>query len=299
MKLILDCFTFYNELDLLEIRLHTLAPQVDAFVLCEANRTFQGAAKPYVFGQNRNDPRFHCGKPLYAVQLDLSGMDGETNAWAREHVQRRAMSQALEKEFMVIGPHERIILSDVDEIPDLRVFDQLDPDSPTVIAWRQTLYYYWVNMRCWEWIGPVSCTVETFRDRFQGDMQLLRDSRSSAECIIDAGWHFSFLGGPEAIKEKIKAFSHTEYRDCAKDHIINWALKEGWKSNTDLFNRRMMRFELMPYDSNLPPYLVSNKDRFRDWWYTPSPMFQKTAEEAIGEMNSMWKRGHRYPSEKP
>ena len=269
--MILDCFSFFNELDLLEVRLHTLAPWVDAFILCEANRTFQGAEKPLVFREHKTESRFNVGKPIICVGADLSGMPDNT-PWQREHVQRYGIKQGLDSsEFlrmMDLSPSDRVILSDVDEIPDLRVFDQLDPDSPTVIAWRQTLYYYWVNMRCWEWIGPVSCTVETFRDRFKGDMQLLRESRGAAECLIDGGWHFSFLGGAEAIKEKIEAFSHTEYRHCATDENIDYALKHAWKEDCDLFGRAdLMHFEVMPDDSLLPEYLVRNKDRFRDWWY--------------------------------
>ena len=278
--MILDCFTFFNELDLLEVRLHTLAPRVDAFILCEANRTFQGAEKPFIFDEWRRERNFQFYKPVVAVQMDLSGMDGETNQlvraidpWVREHVQRKSIPYGFDRLERYLGhplsPSDRIILSDVDEIPDLRVFDQLAPDSPTVIAWRQNLFYYWVNMRCWDWIGPVSCTVETFRDRFQGDMQLLRESRATAECLIDGGWHFSFLGGPEAIKEKILAFSHTEYRHCAEDGNIDIALNEGWRYDRDLFGRRMMHFQIMPDDSLLPEYLVRNKDRFRDWWYKP------------------------------
>ena len=168
---------------------------------------------------------------------------------------------------MALSPSDRLILSDVDEIPDLKIFEQLDPDAPTMIAWNTSLYYYWVNMRCWKWIGPVSCPFGMFQSEFLSDMQSLRNCRSGAPMIIDGGWHFSFLGGPEAIKEKIEAFSHTEFRHCAAGGNIKYSLEEGWKHNLDVFGRSMMDFQLMPDDSLLPEYLVRNKDRFRDWWY--------------------------------
>lgn len=275
--MIIDCFTFFNELDLLEVRVNTLASHVDAFILCEGNRTFQGKEKPYVYHEHRSDLRFLCGKPILAIKADLSPMDGETDAWKREKVQRFTLKCGLDclsdldlptpLEKLRLKDSDRIILSDVDEIPDLSIFDQIAPDSETIISWRQTLYYYYVNLRCWDWIGSVSCTFETFNSMFDGDMQLLRDSRGKSECVIDGGWHFSFLGGVDAIQEKIESFSHTEYHHCAVPGNIQYALETGWKKNQDLFGRGMMNFELMGDDAHLPDYLVRNKERFKQWWY--------------------------------
>jgi len=275
--MILDCFTFFNELDLLEVRLNTLAPYVDAFVLCEANRTFQGQEKPFVFDQHNREPRFSCGKPIIIIKADIACMDGLKNPWERERMQRNIMKVSLDtletvpsvfrKEGLKpLSAHDRLILSDVDEIPDLRFFQSFDPSNQTVIAWHQKLYYYWVDLRCWDWIGSVSCTWEVFEQLFDGDFQLMRDARHKAECIINGGWHFSFLGGAAAIKEKIEAFSHTEYLNCANPERIERALREDWKRGRDLFGRTMMHFERMPDDSHLPPYLVANKERFKNWW---------------------------------
>lgn len=278
--MILDCFTFFNELDLLEVRVNTLAPYVDGFVLIEANRTFQGAEKPFVFDLHKSDLRFETGKPILGVKADLAPMDFLKDAWERERAQRQVAVWAIEalKDLPCPSgsirpglprPDDRIILSDVDEIPDLRIFDSFDPSNETIIAWRQNLYYYWVNMRCWDWMGPVSCTWGVFQSLFDGDMQLLRDGRLKAECVIDGGWHFSFLGGAAAIKEKIEAFSHVEYLACANEENISRALNEGWRQNRDVFGRRMMNFRLMSDDCHLPPYMVSNKERFKNWWYKP------------------------------
>lgn len=277
--MIVDCFTFFNEIDLLEVRVNTLAPYVDAFVLCEANRTFQGAEKPYHFSGGKSGSvwpnAFGTRKPLYIVRTDLSSLDEKTlpsvDVWLREATQRRAIIEQLQ----TLSPKDRIILSDVDEIPFLgnwepRQVVELFYQGATV-AWRQDLYYYWVNMRCWKWTGSVSCTWKTLREQFHCDLQALRDYRHRVPLAIDGGWHFSFLGGADAIKTKIEAFSHTEYRDFAQPECIKLALEYNWKNNIDLFGRDDlgMKFEVMPDDSHLPPYLVANKERFRDWWYRP------------------------------
>lgn len=270
--MIVDCFTFFNEWDLLEVRVNTLAPYVDAFVLCEANRTFQGAEKPYRFDKSglwKN--AFGAGKPLYIVRADLAYLDGEQNAWKREYAQRRKILEQL----MTLSHNDRIILSDIDEIPFLGEWTPRESLIPfykgQTIVWNQDLYYYWVNMRCWKWSGPVSCTWQTLREQFYCDLQALRDYRHKVPLAIDGGWHFSFLGGHGAIKEKIEAFSHTEYRDFAQPECIKLALEYNWKNNIDLFGRDNlgMKFEVMPDDSHLPPYLVAHKERFKDWWYRP------------------------------
>jgi beta-1,4-mannosyl-glycoprotein beta-1,4-N-acetylglucosaminyltransferase len=282
--MIVDCFTFFNELDLLEVRLHTLAPYVDAFILSEANRTFQGAEKPLYFHEHRHDVRFACGRPILAVSVDLSAMDGieyegqRVSPWCREEIQRRLIAQAFDSTvgppvmssrwdlIHDLRPSDRIILSDLDEIPQLDFFRHFAHTNPGTLAWKQTLYYYWVNMRCWDWVGPVSCTFESFNNQFGGDMQQLRNSRGEAQYEVYGGWHFSFLGGREAIKEKMEAFSHTEYRHCADPANIRYALTRGWKHNSDVFGRKM-HFELMPDDSHLPRYLAEHKERFKDWWF--------------------------------
>ena len=46
---IFDCFTFFNELELLELRLKMLSPYVDYFVLVESNITFRGDSKTFLF----------------------------------------------------------------------------------------------------------------------------------------------------------------------------------------------------------------------------------------------------------
>lgn len=51
--MIYDCFTFFNELNLLEIRLNILNDVVDKFVLVEATKTFSGKDKPLYYEQNK------------------------------------------------------------------------------------------------------------------------------------------------------------------------------------------------------------------------------------------------------
>ena len=54
MSKIYDSFLFFNELDLLDIRLTILDPYVDYFVISECDYTFSGNKKPFYFDDNKN-----------------------------------------------------------------------------------------------------------------------------------------------------------------------------------------------------------------------------------------------------
>ena len=53
--MIIDCFPFFNELDVLDIRLNILNEVVDKFVLVEASKTQSKIDKPFYFEQKRID----------------------------------------------------------------------------------------------------------------------------------------------------------------------------------------------------------------------------------------------------
>lgn len=275
--MIIDCFTYFNERDLLDVRMNVLREHVDAFILCEANRTFQAAEREYEFGE------VYAGRNgmMNVIHADLSCFDGSTTreaAWQREYTQRRRIFDALAT--MNLRNDAWIILSDIDEIPAPESLASIDAFASNPVAWNQELFYYWVNLRCrhkrrlsmpW-WRGSVACQWGTLRNSFHCDLQVLRDSRHGFPDFgsvlgFSAGWHFSFLGGAEAIKAKIRAFAHTEYRGYAEGDQVERALANGWKHNRDVFGRDFMKFELMLNDSHLPAYLVKNKERFKHWWY--------------------------------
>ena len=105
-----DCFTFYNELTLLRLRLETLSPHIERFVLVEATKTFTGKPKPLVFGANRHLFTPWLNKIEHVVVDD---MPDEGDAWAREIHQRNAIARGLPS----ARQEDIIMVSDVDEIP--------------------------------------------------------------------------------------------------------------------------------------------------------------------------------------
>src|SRR5690349_24880068 len=110
-----DCFTFFNELDLLEIRLNVLNPVVDKFVLVESTRTFQNKPKPLYFQQNATRFSAFKDKIIHIVvdQFPDFGDWTEANSWTLEHHQRNSINRGLTR----CTRDDVVIISDLDEIP--------------------------------------------------------------------------------------------------------------------------------------------------------------------------------------
>ena len=126
--MIVDCFPFFNETDLLEIRLNALAPYVGRFVLCEMPITHSGKPKPLYFDANKerfkNFPITHISvedNPKYVLKPGRYGkrINDSHTAWRREHYQRECLMQGLED----LAPDDMILISDMDEIPNLENFN--------------------------------------------------------------------------------------------------------------------------------------------------------------------------------
>lgn len=96
--MVYDCFPFFNELDLLELRLRELSPVVDKFVLVEATRTFQKKEKPLVFEENKNRFSSFLDKIEHIVVGKFPGFFYKfrvPNAWDYENFQRDQISIGL------------------------------------------------------------------------------------------------------------------------------------------------------------------------------------------------------------
>jgi beta-1,4-mannosyl-glycoprotein beta-1,4-N-acetylglucosaminyltransferase len=199
--MIFDCFTFFDELDLLELRLRTLDEVADRFVLCEAPFTFRGAPKPLYFSEARE--RF----ARWNDRITLLVYDGAIHAdpWANEWGQRNFLARGLEG----ADPDDLIMLSDCDEIPAPKNV-AVPPSTKLVLGHRHTYALGYVNRLSPEpWIGTRSIMYRDLpRFRALRDLRMLPASDID---IVDGGWHFSHLGGTEVVERKMKSYAHSEY----------------------------------------------------------------------------------------
>ncbi len=198
--MIFDCFTFFDELDILELRLSILDEVVDRFVLCEAPFTFRGRPKPLIFAEHRD--RFaRWNERIVHVVYDAPP---DENPWHNEWGQRAFLTSAIAG----AAPGDLILIGDVDEIPAPELAARR-PEPGRVLAHRQQLAVGYVNrMSPHQWLGTKSIVRRDLGDRTLEDVRGL--DRSGGVDVIDGGWHFSALGGPAVMANKMRSYSHAE-----------------------------------------------------------------------------------------
>jgi beta-1,4-mannosyl-glycoprotein beta-1,4-N-acetylglucosaminyltransferase len=120
-SMIFDCFLFFKEFDVLDLRLNILNEAVDFFVLAEANITFSGQRKPFYFEQQKDQFKAFLPKIIHVKIEDDPPV--VTSAWDREFWQRDATARGLKD----AQPTDYVMYSDVDEIPNRKAFVMLSP----------------------------------------------------------------------------------------------------------------------------------------------------------------------------
>jgi hypothetical protein len=219
---IYDCFPFFNELDLLEVRLRETASCVDWFVIAEAPVTFQGNPKPLYFHDNRQRFQNFLHQIRHVVVADMPDRmpDGSPlDQWSREYHQRNSLKRGLGD----AAESDLIIISDADEILRQNAIEEA-AFRDDFSFFEVDFFNYYLDWRIVEW--PVGPWIKPYAApwRIVRDMPDLSHPRAmdplgylgeigrdvEAGIIRDAGWHFSWLGGPQRMVEKLEAFSHTE-----------------------------------------------------------------------------------------
>lgn len=226
--MIYDCSLFFNELELLELRLKTLNKVVDYFVLAEADKTFVGNDKEFIFEKNKDKFHKYLDKIIY---IKISDSPARRSVYNIEKFQRDCIGRGLNK----AKKGDKIILSDLDEIPNpKKVLEHKNTLVP--ITFTQHLFYYYVNWLSDEkWFGSIMYPFD------YGSPQQLRGlARNGLNVIEDGGWHYSSLGGAERVKYKSDNLSdrhlwngdiHTEVvdvSDCGAPYIKQFIRRHPW-----------------------------------------------------------------------
>jgi len=286
--MIYDCFTFFNELELLELRLHELAGVVDKFVLVEATKTHTNKPKPLHYQENRSRfAEFH-DKIIPVVADDLPEAK---DPWVLENFQRNCIARGLAG----CQPDDFVLVSDLDEIPRATVVEKMSrripsPDGfvsnaihaglnaswfkavvhkrklrrllrrnhPFIWKFRQTLYRHFMNCRSVDPAFSYGTRMLRFRD-----FSCAEEIRHSGYQVVEnGGWEFSWMGGVQRIQEKLAAYAHQERNlpQIADPQHIGQALNEG-----RLFFDGGKRLEFTPLDNSFPRYLLEHPEKFSTW----------------------------------
>jgi len=256
--MIFDCFPFFNELDLLEIRMHELDAVVDYFVIAESEKTHQGNAKPLYFKENRERFKEFDHKIIFE-SVKVKG----DNTWEREHSQRNLISSLIKD---IAKSDDIVILSDADEIPRAEKIREAikNHDLKDPVTFDPWLFYYYLNgliAKDYE-CGPVMGYFGQIVDQYEGfhNFKWLNGQRKF-KAISNGAWHFSWIGGAEKIKEKIKSCAHVELNNSSLLSVGKIEeIVEGGIHITERSVDRIVKY--VRIDEMFPEYLFKNQELF-------------------------------------
>ncbi|MDC0618965.1 hypothetical protein OAO89_01450 [Pelagibacteraceae bacterium] len=262
---IYDCFQYFDEDYMVDLRLNILDQYVDFFVISESTRTHQGKEKKINFDIDKF-PKFKDKIKFviadYKEKINFIKHSGGESPI--EQHQRNALIEGIKD----ASPDDLIILSDSDEIPDLTKLKTINKTSK-FIAFSQQMFMYKLNLKNLDesnWIGSKITkkknisSMQDLRNLKFKEYPFWRIDKKNVQ-IIKGGWHFSFLQTPEQILNKIKSFSHGEFND---NDINEKKIEEKIINNQDIFGRDIV-LKKIKLDSNYPKYILENEDKFLKW----------------------------------
>ena len=211
---IYDCFTFFNEFDLLELRLRELADHVDYFVLVEANRTFQNQEKPFYYESAKY--RYSPWRDKI-IHVKLMDMPTETDTWGRERHQRDAILKGCAQADF----NDIVMIGDVDEIPRVETIQKLRTSIQSIWGFRMPLFNFKFNYMMHTqdyytvWSGAIRRGLLNSPEDFRRMRHVLNQcpynfADDNVQIVEHAGWHFTYLGTEDFARSKIQSFAHNE-----------------------------------------------------------------------------------------
>jgi hypothetical protein len=267
MRKVYDCFTFFNELDLLELRLTECYDYVDYFVIAEANLTFAGNPKRFNLEDNWDRYKAFHDKIIY---VKVEDMPAGPDAWAREYWQRNALARGLAN----ADDNDVIALTDCDEILRPRTLNILRNDT-THRKWicRHPMFYFKANYLMTQprsyHVNPMAILKKDLNT-----FQMLRHNMftwayhqpddyntKDVMTIQHSGWHFTYFGDTAHAATKLLNFAHTESQHWATKIDVNEIMnrKGGIDPNSP------ERFEYIQIDEYFPETLRKNPERWKDY----------------------------------
>ena len=292
---IYDCFMFYDEDLVIDLRLNILNEYVHKFVIVESKFTHSGKKRELLFDINKYS-KFK--KKINYIVLENEPVDLEIvhdndtddkknskyimNALKRENFQRNGIKKGLTN----AKPDDLILVSDVDEIPNLSNLD-LNEINDNIILFKQNFYYYKFNLKLEDmpWLGTKGCKyknlkspqwLRNIKDKkypfWRLDVLFSDKKYSNIKFIDNGGWHFSNMKTPEEIEKKMRTYLH--HREYDIKPLGTKKIEEMIKSKKSIYNLRAdMKNEKIDGTQNLkatdgrelPEYLKKNKTKYSNW----------------------------------
>ena len=292
---IYDCFMYFDEEVVLDVRLNTLNEFVDYFVIVESSFTHKGEPRKLKFNHKKFEKFkdkiiYVIDDQIYSQTEEIKPLDNEGeksrkyifNAAYRENGQRNLISKGLSG----AENEDLILISDVDEIPKLNNIN-LKIINEKIILFKQDMFYYKFNLHLPNliWTGTKACKkkhlvnpqwLRNIKDRkysfFRFDTFFSKTKYTDIKIINDGGWHFSNIKTAKEIEFKLKSYLHhrefdenplsvNEIEKIIQDKQAIYDLTVDKTTNKIGNGDKLEKFEL----EKLPIHIQLNKDNYKEW----------------------------------
>ena len=292
---IYDCFMYFDEDLLLDLRLNILDKYVKKFIITEATYTHNGSPKKLNF--NFSNFKKFKDKIVYIVvdtpppnllnidENDSSDAKGEKlilNGMARDYFQRESLSKGLKN----LSDDDFIIISDLDEIPNLDGL-KFEEIKNKIIVFNQKMFYYKLNLFYEEfnWYGSKACRKKDFLSpqwlrnikskkypKWRLDLLFSKKKYTNLFYVQNGGWHFTCIRNAKDLEKKLLNFAHHyEFEESGlKIHDLKKLMAEKrvmYDHNIDQKGYKWSGKSILTKIENnfLPNYISSNLDKYKNW----------------------------------
>ena len=292
---IFDCFMYFDEEQVLDLRLNVLYQNVDYFVIVESTYNHKGEKRNLLFNSKKFEK--FSDKIIYLVYDKIPQLvepiketdnekekDGKyiMNALYRENAQRDFISEGLKS----AKKDDLILISDVDEIPKLSSIN-LNQIKNEIILFKQDMFYYKYNLSLpnFKWTGTKAVKrknlvspqwLRNVKDRkypfYRVDTFFSDKKYINIQIINDGGWHFSNIKSPEMIEHKLRSYLH--HREFDQVSLSIKEINELVKKKQAIYDLRVDKrvnkvgngvilenFEM----KKLPNHINNNIDKYKNW----------------------------------
>ena len=263
---IFDCFQYFNEDHIADLRFNILDENVDFFVVVESTVNHQGQTRKLHFDKNKYK-KFQ-NKIVYIEVDDTPDNIKKPHTGGEslvEQHQRNSIMKGLNKS----QDNDLIILSDVDEIPDLNKLKVFDKNKYAVFSQKMFMYKLnLLNLNENNWHGSKICLKKNLKSpqwlrnlKFKKYPFWRIDKQKNLQIIDNGGWHFAYLQDVKNISKKIKSFAHGEFNkeEIVSEKNIELKINQG----EDVLGRGY-KIKKIEIDSSYPNYIINNKDKLKN-----------------------------------
>ena len=269
---IYDCFMYFDEDLLLDLRLNILNEYVDKFLIIEAEEDHQGKKRKLNFDIN-NFKKFK--DKINYISLNKIEIDNSIKLkknWDIGHLRDQSMRNQIQNYLSDAQDDDWIIISDLDEIPNPNKIREFNPKKKFAFFEQKFFYYKFniINETQPQWYGSRICVKKYLKSpqwlrniKIKSKKNFLKSIFNNYQILTQGGWHFTYIKKPKEIITKLNSFAHNE---LVKNYMLNEDyIKNKIDNHLDLFERDIVLKKVEIENNNFPKYLINNKEKFKDF----------------------------------